>query len=237
MTIRVVEIIGRSTQGITRPFLCRGDDGQQYYVKGHGAGRRALISEWLAGHLGVRLGLPIPAFAQMVVPSELIQFSARDDIQDLGAGVGFGSQLVGNADELTYLYIEQIDPKLRAKILLFDWWICNGDRTLSPDGGNPNLLWAHRDVKLHVIDQNLAFDSDVVGFWDEHIFRASAGEWAPAFRDEMTRTMTDVLADVPQWWKQMPENWTEVECGLNLADVQKLLSRFKENSRIFWRAT
>ena len=29
MIIRIVEIIGRSTQGITRPFLCRGDDGQQ----------------------------------------------------------------------------------------------------------------------------------------------------------------------------------------------------------------
>lgn len=235
MTIRIVEIIGRSAQGITRPFLCRGDDGQQYYVKGHGAGRRALISEWLAGHLGLRLGLPIPRFAQMLMPAELIQFSARDDIHDLGAGVGFGSQLVSNVDELTYLYIEQIDSMMRAKILLFDWWVCNGDRTLSPDGGNPNLLWAHRGLKLHVIDQNLAFDSDVSGFWDEHIFRTKVSEWTPAFQDEMGRTMSNALADVPELWKQMPESWTEVESGLNLADVQKLLSRFDREPRTFWR--
>ena len=39
MTVNIVEIIRRSTQGITRPFLCRGDDNWLYYVKGHGAGR------------------------------------------------------------------------------------------------------------------------------------------------------------------------------------------------------
>jgi HipA-like kinase len=58
--IRIVEIITRSEQGITRPFLCRGDNGLQYFVKGHGAGRRALIAEWIAGNIGKRLGLPIP---------------------------------------------------------------------------------------------------------------------------------------------------------------------------------
>jgi len=238
MSIRIVDVIGRSTQGITRPFLCRGDDGLQYFVKGHGAGRRALISEWLAGQLGLRLGLPIPSFAQTDIAPELIRFSAREDIGELGTGQGFGSQLVESVDELAYLFIEQIDPKLRAKILLFDWWICNGDRTLSPDGGNPNLLWSHRDRKLHVIDQNLAFnDADMGGFWDEHIFRASSTEWTPAFRDELARTMSAALPSVPQWWAQMPESWTEVDTGLNLAGIEKLLSRFEQNPRTFWRTT
>jgi hypothetical protein len=238
MTLRIVEIMGRSTQGITRPFLCRGDDGQQYFVKGHGAGRRALISEWLAGHLGLRLGLPIPAFVQATIPAEF-RFSARDDILDLGAGtVGFGSQLVPNVDELSFLFIEQIDPKLRAKILLFDWWVCNGDRTLSPDGGNPNLLWLPREQRLHVIDHNLAFDdADLGGFWDEHIFRASKSEWTTGFRKEMTRTMTAAAVSVSQWWREMPEGWTEVDCGLELAFVQKLLSRFNRDPRTFWRTT
>ncbi|MEO7677745.1 MAG: HipA family kinase [Verrucomicrobiota bacterium] len=236
MSIRVVEIIGRSTQGITRPFLCRGDDGLQYFVKGHGAGRRALISEWIAGHLGQRLGLPIPPFAQMVIPPELIRFNARDDIHDLGAGVGFGSQLVSNVDELTYLYIEQIDSKLRARILLFDWWVCNGDRTLSPDGGNPNLLWSHSDQKLHVIDHNLAFeDSDLSGFWDEHIFQASASDWTDGFRVELGNVMKAALADMPEWWREMPEQWTEIDSGIKLSAVQKLLSRFDGNARTFWR--
>lgn len=237
MSIRIVEVIGRSTQGITRPFLCRGDNGHQYFVKGYGAGRRALISEWLAGQLGLRLGLPIPPFAQTAIPEELIRFSAREDIAELGASVGFGSQFINDVDELSYLFIEQIDPKLRAKILLFDWWVCNGDRTLSPDGGNPNLLWSHRDRKVHVIDQNLAFDdADMSGFWDEHIFRASVNEWTAAFQVEVTGAMTAALASVQQWWQEMPDVWTEVESGLSLPAVQKLLSRFQGNSRTFWRA-
>jgi HipA-like kinase len=145
--------------------------------------------------------------------------------------------LVENVDELTYLFIEQADVQLRARILLFDWWVCNGDRTLSPDGGNPNLLWSHYDRKLHVIDQTLAFDPDVAAFWDQHIFRANLCEWTPAFREEISRTMRAALSDVPQWWREMPEDWTETETGLTLDGARKLLSRFDENSRTFWRAT
>ena len=104
MTVNIVEIISRSTQGITRPFVCRGDDGWLYYVKGHGAGRQALIAEWIAGNLGKRLGLPIPDFKQAVMPDNLARWSAREDIADLGDGIGFASQLIPNTDELTYLY-------------------------------------------------------------------------------------------------------------------------------------
>ncbi|HOB99717.1 MAG TPA: DEAD/DEAH box helicase family protein [Verrucomicrobiota bacterium] len=222
---------------VTRPFLCRGDDGRQYYVKGRGAGNRALISEWLAGHLGLSLGLPIPPFGQAVVSADLVEFSARDDIHELGAGVGFGSQLVASADELTYPFIERIDPRLRATILLFDWWVCNSDRTLSPDGGNPNLLWSHRDQQPYVIDHNLAFsESDMVGFWDDHLFRASLAEWTPPFREAMSRRMTTAMTRVPQWWREMHESWTEIGGALELSALQHLLSRSVREPRTFWRS-
>ena len=52
MTTRITEVTARSTQGITRPFICRGDDGWLYFVKGNGAGRSSLISEWI--HTGQR---------------------------------------------------------------------------------------------------------------------------------------------------------------------------------------
>ena len=38
MGVVIEEIIGRSVQGVTRPFICRGDDGIVYFVKGRGAG-------------------------------------------------------------------------------------------------------------------------------------------------------------------------------------------------------
>ena len=235
--IKIVEIITRSEQGITKPFLCRADDGFQYFVKGHGAGRRALINEWIAGNIGRRLELPIPDFEMAEIPAELIRFSARDDVRDLGAGIGFASRRVENADELSYLFIEQIPPELRAKILLFDWWVCNGDRTLTPDGGNPNLLWMHRDHKLFVIDQNVAFDEDeLVNFWGGHIFHADQAQWNQPFQQEMTKVMRAALAELKNWWQEMPAAWTEIECGLTLEQLQTLLWRFEQNANIFWRS-
>jgi len=37
-------------------------------VKGAKAGNEALCAEWIAGRLGRLMGLPIPDFAQVVVP-------------------------------------------------------------------------------------------------------------------------------------------------------------------------
>ena len=59
MTVQIIEVIRRSDQGLTRPFICRGDDDEVYFVKGLDAGRRSLICEWIAGRLGVALGLPV----------------------------------------------------------------------------------------------------------------------------------------------------------------------------------
>ena len=39
MPIQIVEVLGRSIQGITRPFICRGEDDRTYFVKGQGAGQ------------------------------------------------------------------------------------------------------------------------------------------------------------------------------------------------------
>ena len=44
--ITITEVIGRSEQGMTRPFLCEGDDWMTYYVKGSYAGKNSLCCEW-----------------------------------------------------------------------------------------------------------------------------------------------------------------------------------------------
>jgi len=46
--ITITEILGRAEQGMTRPFVCRGDDWMTYYVKGAYAGLRSLCCEWVA---------------------------------------------------------------------------------------------------------------------------------------------------------------------------------------------
>lgn len=236
MTVNITEVISRSEQGITRPFFCRGDDNWLYYVKHKHAGYEALISEWIAGHLALKLALPIPAFRQAIIPSELINMSARDDIKELGAGIGFASQLIANADELTYIYVNQIDLTLKAKILLFDWWTSNGDRTLTEHGGNPNILWLHREYRPHIIDHNLAFDPTAqADFWQQHIFADARPLWTPAFQKEMTALMTAALADLQKWWHHMPEEWTDNARGITIASVSALLWRFQTDHDTFWQ--
>ena len=71
--IQIIEILGRSEQGMTRPFICRGEDNNIYFVKGVGAGRRSQVCEWLAGNLALELGLPIAPFRIVDVPFALAE--------------------------------------------------------------------------------------------------------------------------------------------------------------------
>jgi hypothetical protein len=87
--VRIVEILGRSEQGVTLPFICRGDDDNTWFVKGIGAGRRSQVCEWVAGGLALELGLPIAPFEIVDVPEELV--AASPDYRELGAGPAFGS--------------------------------------------------------------------------------------------------------------------------------------------------
>src|SRR5690554_1906990 len=91
----------RSTQGMTRPYICRGDDGHVYFVKGVGAGRRSQLCEWIAGSLALEIGLPVAPFEIVHVPDELIELEAGLDLGDLGIGPAFASRECG-VSELSF---------------------------------------------------------------------------------------------------------------------------------------
>ena len=135
--IAIEEIKSRSVQGVTKPFLCTGDDGKQYYVKGlPGCGRYELIAEYLAGSLGVSMGLPVPPLQIVDVPAELVSLNTVEGIGELGSGLAFGSECVSFTQEYSNSIRPLIDPNLQARVLLFDWWIKNEDRKYGPNGGN-----------------------------------------------------------------------------------------------------
>lgn len=133
MTVEIVEIIGRAEQGVTKPFICRGEDNQIYFVKGQGAGMRSLICEWIAGQLGLLLGLPIAPFAFVEVPQELLAIAMRDDLAELGSGKAFGSRKV-SVVELSASHVEHVPAATQRDVLAFDWWVRNGDRSLGETG-------------------------------------------------------------------------------------------------------
>lgn len=101
MSIEVVEVLGRAKQGITKPFLCKTDDGALYYVKGKGAGRKSLIAEYVCGSLAKSFGLPIADFEMVYVSEQLIDMANDEAKSDLGIGVAFASKVTPHLQEIS----------------------------------------------------------------------------------------------------------------------------------------
>lgn len=253
MTLHVTEVLGRSAQGRTQPYICRCDDGEVYFVKGRSATRKGLIHEWLCGHLAQALGLPIAPFAVAYVPVELIDADFSGWLADLGAGAAFASRKV-LGQELAAVQIPDIDVALRRDLLVFDWWVHNADRCLTVHGGNVNLLWRPigfaRDEddarvgldQLAVIDHNLAFDATFSAqvFCQTHVFVGDVAETFSDFvlRAEYQRRLSVALGGLETAWNNQPADWHFVDLEQTIpteyakADVWALLHRCAASE--FW---
>jgi hypothetical protein len=242
MTLQIVEIIGRATQGITKPFICRGEDDEIYFVKGRGAGKRSLICEWVAGCLATRFGLPIAPFTVVDVPSMLIELGFRTDLSELGAGSAFGSRK-SPVVELSVGHLPLVPEELQTDVLAFDWWVRNGDRTLSEAGGNPNLFWDIEESHLVVLDHNQAFDENfsAENFVELHAFSEQIhelrGDWI--VQQQYAKRMLEVLEKwddicdtVPhEWWFIDPEGTLPVNFDKHFIKKQLLECQ----SDTFWK--
>ena len=128
-------------------------------------------------------------------------------------------------------------------VLVFDWWIRNEDRHLSPHGGNPNLLWDVLGEELAVIDHNQAFDRDFdkAQFLATHVF---ADAWNDVFSDHDLRTsyvarMKSALERAEKLRASIPDSWWWVDDGVP-ADVSwdellGVLARCRHHD--FWNIT
>ena len=253
MTLEVVEIIGRSEQGFTKPYICRCDDGEVYFVKGRSATRRGLINEWLCANLADAFGLPIAPFALAEVPQELMEADLTGWLKDLGAGAVFASRKV-MGQELAASQVLNIPADLRRDVLVFDWWVRNNDRNLTAKGGNVNLLWQPGQLvrdddyqraaegSVAVIDHNLALDADFskADFCHAHVF---AGDLADTFSDFLLREafsqrLRQALDVFEGAWDNLPPAWGFVDEEQTMpsdypkAEVQAMLNLME--SPAFW---
>ncbi len=242
MTISITEILERSKQGITKPFICRADDENLYFVKGTGAGRRSQVYEWICGNLAINLGLPIAPFEQVHIPEELVDGNPK--YSDLKSGFAFGSQKQ-MIMELNYAGISQIPNELQRMVLGFDWWIKNEDRTLTESGGNPNLFWDPSDSKLVVIDHNQAFDTNFSArnFKRQHIFNQQITDlFSDAlYRAEYEEKFQQALKCWAEICNGLPEEWyysdpeMTVPADFDLNTIFDILNRCNDNS--LWETT
>ncbi|HET6251962.1 MAG TPA: HipA family kinase [Tepidisphaeraceae bacterium] len=228
--ILVKEFVRKISQGYANAALCRGEDGRYYVVKTRrGAGRDTVVKEWLCGRVGRELQLPIPDIEQVYFGGAGAKHGASDELLALTESAGFGSHYIESADEVVATDIPFIEPKLRARIALFDWWIVNGDCT----DWNPNLLWSASRIDLHVIDHNLAFGNESSDdFWCHHIFRDDRKSLSdPDFRAQIRPSMDRIIHDLPRFWAELPEDWTDL-CNVTLAQVDSVLRRCEHDA--FW---
>jgi hypothetical protein len=242
LPMKVVEILGRSKQGMTEPYLCRCDNGDLYYLKGKNALPRGLISEWICGSLALNLALPIAEFEEIEVPIELYEMDTGIDLNDLGKGVVFGSKK-HTVTELPFSYIPKIPKNIRIAIMAFDWWVLNEDRHLTEKGGNPNLFIDQQNEQLLVIDHNLAFDrnfspsnfarshafaADKIDLFDDLVTKA---QYSTAFNDQLAN-WDEIVYSVPPEWIDLNDECSGSTAYFDFDWAREQLARC--NNLTFW---
>jgi hypothetical protein len=235
--IEVNEFITYLDQGYANAFLCRCKDTHKYVVKSRRSGKESLIREWVCGRIGRELGLPIPSIEFVYAPRSVAEHSANREMAALADTPGFGSQFIGSPTPdgllalplLNVADVIEVDPAVRRRVLLFDWWVLNFDRT----DENPNLLWNPIDKAIHVIDHNLAFDPHPPDlFWTHHIFRSDRAALSDARERAIdVERMEAIVGQLPLFWSEMPESWLEVS-DLSVAAVDTILRRCESDD--FW---
>jgi len=240
--IEIREVLGRAEQGITLPFICRGSDDKVYYVKGKGAGYASLVREWIAGRAAQLLSLPIAPFKILEMPRRLFD-ADRGRLWDLGYGPVFGSLRQESTYEFSMTHSKLVAPELRRDIAVFDWWVLNGDRSLSENGGNPNLLWSEANKSLVIIDHNLAFDPTVSldSLIAGHVYGSSLVEISgdTKLQDAYKRRLLVCLEKLEGIQDELPERWACVDdlqtfaTELRFEDAMNALQRISQSD--FWK--
>lgn len=236
--LEIIEIIGPSNQGTTKPYLCRGEDDALYYVKGRNSGRRSQCCEWIVGNLAIAFGLPVAPFQLVNISPELLSV-AKVEWQDIGVGTAFGSKKQDGAYWFEPNFVDKVSEQLRKDVLAFDWWVKNMDRQID----NPNLLWTQASGQLVVIDYGFALDKESFFstiFQSYHIFGQHSdtvfGDLAS--QAEYSRRFSDALAAWQEACDNLPPEWlrkavADTEDPLDLIAARELLDKCLTNE--LWR--
>jgi hypothetical protein len=153
--VNVTRYVMPLREGGSLPALAEADDGFSYVLKFRGAGQRekALIAELLGGELARRIGFKVPEIVFAYLDAAFGNSEGDEEIQDLLKGSqGLNLALHFLSKAMTFdPGATLIDEQLASRIVWFDAWITNVDRTFR----NTNLLVWNRELWL--IDHGASF--------------------------------------------------------------------------------
>lgn len=210
------------------PAIVEADDDGLYVMKfrGAGQGRKALIAELVGGELARALGLPVPEIAFLELDADMARTEPDSEIQHLiraSAGVNIGLDYLPGSVNFDPL-VEQPDETLASRIVWFDAFVQNVDRTAR----NTNMLLWHR--RLYLIDHGAAFyfhhdwsraDAASTSRFSpirDHVLLPAAGALASADAELSAVLTPAVVEDVVQ---QIPTTWLEDEPGFADAEAHR----------------
>ena len=229
--MQIRQIVRVSDQGVSRPYQCYDDNGTLRWCKGTHTGIRSLLSEWICARVAQRLGIPVPACD--ILRLEPVRFRAWErccgervpQLVSESNPYVFASTNVGDSKDVIDVErdLRCDNPRLLARICLFDELVHNTDRT----DDNANLL---SNDGVHVIDHNNAFDPtfDREMFLREHVLRRFAAAGGRSLAEEFAAQAHEVVTErfLDEVWSEMPIAWTEAGCDmLTLEIVKEVLLR------------
>lgn len=218
-TVHVTRYVTPLREGGSMPAVVEADDDGLYVLKFRGAGQgaKALVAEWIAGRLAQVLRLPMPDLVFAELDPVLARTEGDSEIQHLiqaSGGLNLALDYLPGAinfDPLAW----QPDPALASRIVWFDAFISNVDRTAR----NPNLMLWHRRLYLidhgaslyfhHGWDGNVAAATGAFPLVRDHVLLPWADDLDGADAELAARldraTLRAIVDDLPDAWLQGPD--------------------------------
>lgn len=191
-TVHVTRYVTPLREGGSLPAIVEADDDGLYVLKFRGAGQgpRVLVAELVAGELGRAAGLPVPEIVFAELDPELARTEPDPEIHALildSAGLNVALDYLPGS--VTFDPVSRaIDPELASRIVWFDAFVSNVDRTAQ----NTNILLWHRQPWL--IDHGASLYFHHAPDWDAG--RARPDDPFPHIRNHVLLRQAARLRDV-----------------------------------------
>lgn len=213
-TVKAMRYVMPLREGGSLPAIVEGDDDGLYVLKFRGAGQgvKALIAELVAGEIGRVLGLKVPEIVFVELDPALARTEPDPEIQELikaSAGRNLALDYLPGSIMFDAL-IQQPDAALASKIVWFDAFTANVDRTPR----NANMLLWHKELWLIDHGAALFYQHNWNAFLDnaknpfrqikDHYLLPFASEIEKADRESTARLTPEILSEIVAL---VPDEW------------------------------